>query len=232
MILYGVPLSDTSHGSSNVASSPYFPIYASPPVHMAYAAIAIQHIQAGSHAVSQGSLQLAWATQMMTMQRLAPSSVSGASRIQPRNLLAICSAQPQPGLQPSAPIWTSLPSCRQLMQPLSDREMAAAGCYLSSQVQPWNLTSSGLCLQLAIPGSSGAQLPLPVDESGIAWSSDIRRKFGSQLPSNFNLEEYASNRGGATINGEAAVHLQVEDGTWALLAVIVVALAICPFRLG
>ena len=58
-----------------------------------------------------------------------------------------------------------------------------------------------------------------MDESGIAWSSDIRRKFGSQQPSNFNLEEYASNRGGATINGEAAVHLQVEDGTWALLAV-------------
>ena len=53
-----------------------------------------------------------------------------------------------------------------------------------------------------------------MDETGIAWSSDIKKKFGSQLPSNFNTEEYASNRGGSTISGEAAAHVQAEHGTW------------------
>ena len=71
-----------------------------------------------------------------------------------------------------------------------------------------------------------------MDESGIAWSSDIKKKFGSQLPSNFNSEEFASNRGGATINGEAAAHLQAEHGTWVDLAVMSAALAWMLFRWG
>lgn len=44
--------------------------------------------------------------------------------------------------------------------------------------------------------------PVAVDESGIAWESDIKDKFGSQDAENFNTQEDAAHRGGSTITGE------------------------------
>lgn len=49
-----------------------------------------------------------------------------------------------------------------------------------------------------IAGSSSA---LPVSEQGIAWGSDVKYKFGSVLPENFNLDANAAHRGGNTITG-------------------------------
>lgn len=48
---------------------------------------------------------------------------------------------------------------------------------------------------------------LPVDETGIAWGSDIKDKFGSQTAENFNTQEDAAQRGGGTITGERSTHL-------------------------
>ena len=42
---------------------------------------------------------------------------------------------------------------------------------------------------------------MAVDETGIAWESDIKHKFGSQAAQYFNLQEYAAYRGGNTITG-------------------------------
>lgn len=48
----------------------------------------------------------------------------------------------------------------------------------------------------------GSPTPVAVDETGIAWESDIKHKFGSQDAQNFNLQENADHRGGSTITGE------------------------------
>lgn len=50
-----------------------------------------------------------------------------------------------------------------------------------------------------IAGSSSA---LAVSEQGIAWGSDVKYKFGSVPPENFNLEANAAHRGGNTITGK------------------------------
>ena len=57
-----------------------------------------------------------------------------------------------------------------------------------------------LCLQVTadIGGTSTA---VPVEETGIAWESDVKHKFGSQDAQNFNLQENAAYRGGNTITG-------------------------------
>lgn len=43
---------------------------------------------------------------------------------------------------------------------------------------------------------------IPVDETGIAWESDMKDKFGSQSAENFNTQEDAAQRGGGTITGK------------------------------
>jgi hypothetical protein len=48
---------------------------------------------------------------------------------------------------------------------------------------------------------AGTVTPVAVDETGIAWKSDIKHKFGSQDAEYFNLQEYAAYRGGNTITG-------------------------------
>lgn len=48
---------------------------------------------------------------------------------------------------------------------------------------------------------------IPVDETGIAWGSDIKDKFGSQTAENFNTQEDAAQRGGGTITGATSIHL-------------------------
>ncbi|KAL0022026.1 hypothetical protein WJX77_007340 [Trebouxia sp. C0004] len=48
---------------------------------------------------------------------------------------------------------------------------------------------------------AGTATPVAVDETGIAWESDIKHKFGSQDAQYFNLQEYAAYRGGNTITG-------------------------------
>lgn len=53
----------------------------------------------------------------------------------------------------------------------------------------------------------GTLRPVPVDETGIAWESDIKDKFGSQTAENFNTQEDAAQRGGSTITGERSIHL-------------------------
>ena len=50
-----------------------------------------------------------------------------------------------------------------------------------------------------INGSSAA---VPVNETGIAWGSDVKHKFGSQSAQFFNLQENAGSRGGNTITGK------------------------------
>jgi len=47
----------------------------------------------------------------------------------------------------------------------------------------------------------GTATAVAVDETGIAWESDIKHKFGSQAAQYFNLQEYAAYRGGNTITG-------------------------------
>ena len=49
----------------------------------------------------------------------------------------------------------------------------------------------------------GTATAVAVDETGIAWESDIKHKFGSQDAQWFNLQEYAAYRGGNTITGTA-----------------------------
>ena len=49
----------------------------------------------------------------------------------------------------------------------------------------------------------GSLTPLALDETGIAWDSDIKDKFGSQDAENFNTQEDAAHRGGSTITGES-----------------------------
>ena len=48
---------------------------------------------------------------------------------------------------------------------------------------------------------AGTATAVAVDETGIAWESDIKHKFGSQAAQYFNLQEYAAYRGGNTITG-------------------------------
>ena len=48
----------------------------------------------------------------------------------------------------------------------------------------------------------GSLTPVEVDETGIAWESDIKDKFGSQNAENFNTQADAAHRGGSTITGE------------------------------
>ncbi len=48
---------------------------------------------------------------------------------------------------------------------------------------------------------AGGPTAVAVDETGIAWASDIKHKFGSQGAQNFNLQEDAAHRGGDTIAG-------------------------------
>ena len=57
----------------------------------------------------------------------------------------------------------------------------------------------------------GSPAPVAVDETGIAWESDIKHKFGSQDAQNFNLQEDAEHRGGGTITGGRASALQVTN---------------------
>ena len=47
----------------------------------------------------------------------------------------------------------------------------------------------------------GTATAVAVDETGIAWGSDIKYKFGSQDAQYFNLPQYAAYRGGSTITG-------------------------------
>ena len=49
----------------------------------------------------------------------------------------------------------------------------------------------------------GSPTPVAVDETGIAWESDIKDKFGPQDAQNFNTQEDAAHRGGSTITGES-----------------------------
>ena len=60
----------------------------------------------------------------------------------------------------------------------------------------------------------GSPTPVAVDETGIAWESDIKHKFGSQDAQNFNLQEDAEHRGGGTITGVRASPLQVTNLLW------------------
>ncbi len=56
------------------------------------------------------------------------------------------------------------------------------------------------CMQVTAD-IAGTVTPVAVDETGIAWKSDIKHKFGSQDAEYFNLQEYAAYRGGNTITG-------------------------------
>ncbi len=56
------------------------------------------------------------------------------------------------------------------------------------------------CMQVTAD-IAGTVTPVAVDETGIAWKSDIKHKFGSQDAQYFNLQEYAAYRGGNTITG-------------------------------
>ena len=56
---------------------------------------------------------------------------------------------------------------------------------------------------------AGASTPVAVDETGIAWESDIKHKFGPQTAQNFNLQENAAYRGGSTITGENCIDVTI-----------------------
>ena len=51
------------------------------------------------------------------------------------------------------------------------------------------------------PSSAAQAVVLNITEQGIAWSSDVKKKFGMQNTTNFNIDH--STRGGATVVGVA-----------------------------
>ena len=82
------------------------------------------------------------------------------------------------------------------------------GCSLRAHLCPFlglmHTVQLSCCLchvQLALANNSGVQATLPVQETGIAWKSDVKKKFGNQSAEWFNTAEYAALRGGGTITG-------------------------------
>lgn len=71
-------------------------------------------------------------------------------------------------------------------------------------------SQTGTCLAADMPefrqvsaDIGGSLTPVAVDETGIAWKSDMKDKFGSQDAENFNTQADAAHRGGSTITGES-----------------------------
>ena len=58
----------------------------------------------------------------------------------------------------------------------------------------------------------GTNTPIAVDETRIAWESDVKHKFGPQTAQNFNLQENAAYRGGGTITGRTDAEVTVAWG--------------------
>lgn len=60
-------------------------------------------------------------------------------------------------------------------------------------------------MQLDMQASDSAlAVVVPIAEDGIAWSSDVKKKFSAQNVTNFNMD--ADTRGGGTIVGVGVTH--------------------------
>lgn len=54
---------------------------------------------------------------------------------------------------------------------------------------------------------TGQAVRVPIAEDGIAWSSDVKKKFAARNVTNFNVDP--DNRGGGTIVGAGSAHAAI-----------------------